>query len=99
LKAAGKTWIPIEDLVAFLNGMPGPNLTKTDVAQRLRAFQDEPYADRYPNERVKDACLPTDASVVGPGQDGVGCSDDIELGSGLCSLQNEDRTSFWRKKK
>ena len=57
LKAAAKTWIPIADLVAFLNSLPGPRLTNTDVAQRLRAFQEEPYADLYPDERVKDACL------------------------------------------
>jgi len=57
LKAAAKTWIPIADLVAFLNSLPGPRLTKTDVAQRLRAFREEPYADLYPDERVKDACL------------------------------------------
>jgi hypothetical protein len=57
LKAAAKTWIPIADLVAFLNSLPGPHLTKTDVAQRLRAFQEEPYADIYPDDRVKDACL------------------------------------------
>jgi hypothetical protein len=57
LKAAARTWIPIADLVAFLNSLPGPRLTKTDVAQRLRAFQEEPYADLYPDERVKDACL------------------------------------------
>lgn len=57
LKATAKTWIPIEDLVAFLNGLPGPPLTQTDVAQRLRAFQEEPYAHLYPDERVKDACL------------------------------------------
>lgn len=57
LKAAAKTWIPIEDLVAFLNKLPGPRLTRTDVAQRLRAFQEEPYVDIYPDDRVKDACL------------------------------------------
>jgi hypothetical protein len=57
LKAAAKTWIPIEDLAAFLNSLPGPALTQTDVAQRLRAFQEEPYANLYPDERVKDACL------------------------------------------
>jgi hypothetical protein len=57
LKAAAKTWIPIADLVLFLNSLPGPRLTNTDVAQRLRAFQEEPYANLYPDERVKDACL------------------------------------------
>lgn len=57
LKASAKTWIPIEDLVAFLNSLPGPRLTQTDVVQRLRAFQEEPYSDLYPDDRVKDACL------------------------------------------
>lgn len=57
LKAAAKTWIPIADLVALLNTLPGPRLTNTDVAQRLRAFQEEPYADLYADERVKDGCL------------------------------------------
>ncbi|MEW6017954.1 MAG: hypothetical protein AB1760_07765 [Pseudomonadota bacterium] len=57
LKAASKTWVPIEDLVFFLNGLPGPKLTQTDVAQRLRAFQEEPYARLYPDERVKEVCL------------------------------------------
>lgn len=49
LKASAKTWIPMEDLVAFLNGLPGPRLSRTDVEQRLRAFQEEPYADLYPD--------------------------------------------------
>lgn len=57
LKASAKTWIPIDDLVAFLNTLPGPRLTKTDALQRLRAFQEEPYAYRCPDERVKDSCL------------------------------------------
>lgn len=57
LKAAAKTWIPIEDLRAFMNGLPGLKLTRSDVAQRLRAFQEEPYANLYPDDRVKDACL------------------------------------------
>jgi hypothetical protein len=57
LKASAKTWVPLDDLVAFLNGLPGATLTRTDVAQRLRAFQEEPYAHLYPDERVKEACL------------------------------------------
>jgi hypothetical protein len=35
LKSALPCWIPIEDLRDFLNRMPGPALTTTDVAQRL----------------------------------------------------------------
>ena len=55
-RAAAPCWIPIDDLQAFLNGLPGPALTRTDVAQRLRAFYEEPYV-RYPNEDIKDGCL------------------------------------------
>lgn len=32
LKSALGCWIPVEDLRAFLNRMPGPELTTTDVA-------------------------------------------------------------------
>lgn len=78
LKAAAKTWIPLEDLIAFLNGLPGPRLTRTDVAQRLRAFQEEPYADLYPDERVKDACLALYAAEVEAG---------TELPAIVCALQ------------
>ncbi|MHC2318835.1 hypothetical protein ACVIHC_005881 [Bradyrhizobium diazoefficiens] len=54
-KAAASCWIPIEDLQAFLNGLPGPSLTKTDVEQRLRAIWKEPYTT-YPNDAFKDGC-------------------------------------------
>jgi len=55
-KAAALCWIPLEDLQAFLNTLPGPLLTKTDVEQRLRAIWEEPYMS-YPNDDVKDSCL------------------------------------------
>ena len=55
-RAAAPCWIPINDLLAFLNRLPGPALTRTDVAQRLRAFYEEPY-EHYPNEDLKDGCL------------------------------------------
>ncbi len=42
-KAAVGCWVPNEDLRDFLNRMPGPRLTTTDVAQRLRALEDEEY--------------------------------------------------------
>jgi hypothetical protein len=56
LKGAAQCWIPVEDLRTFLNEMPGPKLTVTDVAQRLRAFHEEPY-ETYPNEKLRDGCL------------------------------------------
>jgi len=55
-KAAAPCWIPMEDLLASLNNLPGPPLTKTDVEQRLRAIWEEPYSI-YPNEALKDGCL------------------------------------------
>lgn len=56
LKSAALCWIPIDDLMAFLNGLPGPPLTKTDVEQRLRAFHEEPY-EPYPNRTLQAGCL------------------------------------------
>ena len=56
LKSAALCWIPIEDLLAFLNELPGPPLTTTDVTQRLRAFHEEPY-EPYPNEALQAGCL------------------------------------------
>lgn len=40
----------------FLNQMSGPTLTTTDVAQRLRAFEEEEHYE-YPNEDLQAGCL------------------------------------------
>lgn len=56
IKNAASCWIPVEDLQAFLNSLPGPVLTTTDVNQRLRAIWEEAY-NEYPNEDVRDGCL------------------------------------------
>ena len=56
LKSALGCWVPIEDLRDFLSRMPGPALTITDVAQRLRAFEDEEY-HAYPKEELRAGCL------------------------------------------
>jgi hypothetical protein len=56
LRAAAECWIPIEDLRIFLNSLPGPSLTTTDVAQRLRAIHEEPYSS-YPDEHLRAGCL------------------------------------------
>jgi hypothetical protein len=55
-KSAVPCWVPIEDLVTFLNRLPGPTLTRTDVTQRLLAFHEEPYCT-YPDEDLKAGCL------------------------------------------
>lgn len=56
LRAAANCWIPVEDLRAFLNELPGPPLQTTDVIERLRAIHEEPYAP-YPNEDMREGCL------------------------------------------
>jgi hypothetical protein len=55
-KAAVSCWIPVEDLLAFLDTLPGPSPTKTDVEQRLRSISEEPYAT-YPKDDLKDGSL------------------------------------------
>jgi hypothetical protein len=55
-KAASCCWVPTNDLLVFLNRLPGPTLTDTDVVQRLRALWEEPWAS-YPNDELKDGCL------------------------------------------
>ena len=56
LKAAVGCWVPIEPLRDYLNSLPGPPLTSTDVSQRLRAFEEEPYSN-YPDDDLRDSCL------------------------------------------
>ncbi|MGE5609616.1 MAG: hypothetical protein ACM359_10210 [Bacillota bacterium] len=56
LKSALGCWIPLEDLHHFLNAMPGPELTVTDVAQRLKAFEEDPYS-ATPREELHAGCL------------------------------------------
>lgn len=56
LRSVSTCWIPVEDLRAFLNELPGPSLTLTDVVERLRAIHEERY-ERYPNEDVREGCL------------------------------------------
>jgi len=55
VKIAAPCWIPVEDLRVFLNSLPGPPLTPTDVEQRLRAIWEEPYTS-YPKEELKNGC-------------------------------------------
>lgn len=56
VKSAVGCWIPLDDLRDFLNELPGPILTNTDVAQRMRAFEDENYYS-YPKEELQSGCL------------------------------------------
>jgi len=56
LKSAVACWVPAEDMLAFLNGMPGPQLTTTDVLQRMKSFEEEEYFS-YPKEELQTGCL------------------------------------------
>jgi len=56
LKSALGCWVPTDDLWHFLNHMPGPPLTRTDVAQRLKAFEEEDFYS-YPKEELQAGCL------------------------------------------
>lgn len=56
LTTSATTWIPTEDLRDYFNLLPGPKLTATDVAQRLRAIQEEGFG-LYPNDALKESCL------------------------------------------
>jgi hypothetical protein len=55
-RAAAPCWVPLEDLLVFLNTLPGRPLTLTDVKQRLRAFWEEPYSP-YPRDELQAGCL------------------------------------------
>src|SRR5438270_234766 len=55
LKCSIPCWIPVEDMRDFLNEMPGPKLTTTDVTQRFRALEDE--ETEYAHEEFKAGCL------------------------------------------
>jgi hypothetical protein len=56
VKSAVGCWIPLDDLRDFLNKLPEPALTTTDVTQRMRAFEDEDYFS-YPKEELQPGCL------------------------------------------
>lgn len=42
---AGPCWVPIDALTRHLNTMPGPTLTRTAVAQRMRDLQEQDRCD------------------------------------------------------
>src|SRR5208282_68829 len=55
-RRAAEVWVPDEDLRGVLNRLGGPELTKTDVAQRLYALRWDEGCTR-PDEAIKDECL------------------------------------------
>jgi hypothetical protein len=55
LKSALGCWVPPEDMRDFLNRMPGPQLTATDVGQRLKTLEEEEGI--YADEEHQVSCL------------------------------------------
>lgn len=45
--------IPLDDLRQALNLIPGPELTKVDVEQRIRDIREKPYASGYPAQEIE----------------------------------------------
>lgn len=56
LSSALDCWIPKTDLLAFLNSLPGPHLTMTDLEQRMRHLIEVEYI-ASPEPKLKDECL------------------------------------------
>jgi len=57
LKSALPCWIPIEDLRDYLNKMPGPALTTSDVAQRFKALEAEEHYGQLAKDQLEAGCL------------------------------------------
>jgi hypothetical protein len=56
LSSAIECWIPKEDLLAFLNSLPGPALTMTDLEQRMKHMIGEEYIGA-PEPKLEAECL------------------------------------------
>lgn len=52
---AGPCWVPIDALARHLNKMPGPTLTQTDVAQRMRDLQEHDRCD-FARDDLRESC-------------------------------------------
>ncbi|MEX2743291.1 hypothetical protein AB3480_18375 [Rhizobium mongolense] len=55
IKSAVGCWIPTDSLRDYLNLFSGPKLTSTDVAQRMKAIEGEPYTSYQTTTYVRDA--------------------------------------------
>ncbi len=56
LSSALDCWIPKTDLLVFLNSLPGPHLTMTDLEQRMRHLIEVEYI-ASPEPKLKGECL------------------------------------------
>lgn len=55
LQTALDCWLPIPDLLEYLNGLPGPPLTRTDLVQRMRYMIEEEYIST-PEPLIREEC-------------------------------------------
>lgn len=55
LEAALECWIPEDDFLAFLNSLPGPPLTMTDLVQRKHSMEEDEYLG-WPEPELREAC-------------------------------------------
>lgn len=56
LGAAIECWIPKADMLDFLNSLPGPALTMTDLEQRMKSMIEEEYLGD-PEPKLEAECL------------------------------------------
>jgi hypothetical protein len=56
LGAAIECWIPKADLLDFLNSLPGPALTMTDLEQRMKSMIEEEYLGD-PEPKLEAECF------------------------------------------
>lgn len=63
------TWVPLADLVAFLNTLPGPKVTKTDVQQRILALEAQECMGQ--EDEFREACEAFYRQEVSQGTDMV----------------------------
>jgi len=56
LESAIECWIPNDDMLVFLNSLPGPAVTMTDLEQRLKHMMEEEYLG-HPEPKLEAECL------------------------------------------
>ena len=99
LRSATPCWIPLEDLQSFLNQMPGPPLSLTDVAQRFKAFEEEDLS--FAKDELKEGCLEIYAREQSEGTELpaiIGClRDHVEREQDRLREEQRERYLQWKE--
>jgi len=80
---AADVWVPMGELRDSLNDLPGPQLTKVDVEQRIRALREQPYRN-YPTPELEAEAYVVFAEEKARGTEFIailGYLEDWQLGS------------------